>query len=411
MKKIITSASVVLLGTAGVQAAFAPGLSATEQAKPWSISASLRGFYDDNIATQPSGPLKQDSFGFELKPTFRLNFPMEQTFANLAYTYDMKYYENRSNSADHSHIATASLNHAFAPDYKLDLNESFVVAQESELIDKDIRTTPLLRLNGNNINNTASANFEGKIVPKLNFLVGYENRLYDYDDPFYSLALDRMEHMATFNLRWQVLPETVAILGYQFGVSDYTAKASGGTDPRWRNSESHFIYLGADQNFTSQLNGSIRAGMQITEYPNAKEAGSAFTKDNSVSPYVDAKLKYTYTVNSSAELGVKHQKSATDMITGLDQEATAVYGAINHQILPSLLGTLMSQYQMSHLFNGLGKFQNLEENYLTVGAYLDYQINKFLSAETGYNYDRVDSDNAARSFTRDRVYLGLRASY
>jgi len=408
MKKIITSASVILLGTAGVQAAFAPGLSASEQAKPWSIQASLRGFYDDNYATAPSGPNKMDSFGFEVKPTFRLNFPMEQTFASLAYTYDMKYYENRSNSADHSHQATAGLSHAFAPDYKLDLNESFVIAQEAQLLDTFSRP---VRLPGNNINNTAAINFEGKIIPKLNFLVGYENRLYDYDNAFYSQALDRMEHMATLNLRWQVLPQTVAILGYQFGMADYTAKPQPPTDPTWRNSQSHFVYAGADQNFTSQLNGSVRAGVQITEYPNAKNAGSAFSKDNSVTPYADAKLKYAYTVNSSAELGVKHQKSATDMATGLDQEATAVYGAINHQILPSLLGTLMSQYQMSSLFNGLGTFQGLEENYFTLGAYLDYQINKFLSAEAGYNFDRVDSDNGLRSFTRNRVYLGLRASY
>jgi len=411
MKKIITSASVVLLGTAGVQAAFAPGLSSAEQTKPWSIQASLRGFYDDNIATQPSGPLKQDSFGFEIKPTFRLNFPMEQTFASLAYTYDMKWYENRSNSADHSHLASANLSHAFAPDYKLDLNDSFVIAQESELIDKDIRTTPLLRLNGNNINNTASANFEGKIIPKLNFLVGYENRIYDYSENFYSLALDRMEHMATLNLRWQVVPQTVGIFGYQFGMTDYTAKPQGGTDPTWRNSQSHFIYVGADQNFTPQLNGSIRAGIQITEYPNAKNAGSAFTKDSGITPYADAKLKYAYTANSNVEMGIKHQKSATDMIAGLDQEATALYGTVNHQILPKLMGTLMSQYQMSSLFNGLGTFQSLEETYFTLGAYLDYQINKFLSAEAGYNFDWVDSDNAMRTFTRDRVYLGVRASY
>jgi hypothetical protein len=29
----------------------------------------------------------------------------------------------------------------------------------------------------------------------------------------------------------------------------------------------------------------------------------------------------------------------------------------------------------------------------------------------GYNYDRLDSDLAFRSFTRNRVYFGVRATY
>ena len=42
---------------------------------------------------------------------------------------------------------------------------------------------------------------------------------------------------------------------------------------------------------------------------------------------------------------------------------------------------------------------------------LTYEINRFLAAEAGYNYDRLDSDLSFRSFTRNRVYVGLRASY
>jgi hypothetical protein len=46
-----------------------------------------------------------------------------------------------------------------------------------------------------------------------------------------------------------------------------------------------------------------------------------------------------------------------------------------------------------------------------VGLNLAYRINQFLSAEAGYNYDKVDSDLVGRSYSRNRVYVGVRATY
>jgi hypothetical protein len=62
-----------------LQAAYAPGLTAVERSKPWSVSAALRGFYDDNYATAPSGPLRKGSWGMDFSPSLSLNFPFEQT--------------------------------------------------------------------------------------------------------------------------------------------------------------------------------------------------------------------------------------------------------------------------------------------------------------------------------------------
>ena len=53
MKKIVASVSLVAIGASGLQAALLPGLT-TESGKPWTLSATLRGFYDDNINTYPN---------------------------------------------------------------------------------------------------------------------------------------------------------------------------------------------------------------------------------------------------------------------------------------------------------------------------------------------------------------------
>jgi hypothetical protein len=441
MKKIIISASLAALGVASLQAANTTGLTATEQAKPWSVSLSLRGFYDDNYATmnahRADGVRPDDSFGVDVSPSFSLNFPMDQTLFSAGYTYGMRYYEGRGvdasghrNPIDQSHQANVKLIHNFTEDYKLDVSDTFVVAQEAELLTQanqaGVPLTNLMRANGNNIHNMGAINLTGQVTRQLGFLAGYSNNLYDYDDPAYQALLNRMEHMITLNLRWQLQPETVGILGYQFGLIDQTSEKGlpgifvGGVpaymSPEVRNSRSHYFYVGADHTFNPQFTGSVRVGMQYTEYPNAGEArasGVNFENSN-LSPYADANITYNYLPGSTAQLGVKHTRVQTDMLA-LDQEATTMYAAVNHMITAKLTASLIGQYQIGTLNafqTSPGATSNsYVENYFLLGANLGYQINQYLKAEAGYNFDRVDSDVNERSFSRNRVYLGLRASY
>jgi hypothetical protein len=79
---------------------------------------------------------------------------------------------------------------------------------------------------------------------------------------------------------------------------------------------------------------------------------------------------------------------------------------------------LLGQFQHNSFENGVPSaagssitFKDKSENFFLVGLNLTYEINRFLAAEAGYNYDRLDSDLGFRSFTRNRVYVGLRASY
>src|ERR1051326_4569876 len=111
MKKIIASASLAALGAAGVQAAYAPGLSPMEKAKPWTISAVLRGFYDDN-PTASFRTQKQESWGLEVSPSLGVNIAMDQTLIGFNYTYDLRFYEARAkNDADHTHDLSLKISH------------------------------------------------------------------------------------------------------------------------------------------------------------------------------------------------------------------------------------------------------------------------------------------------------------
>ena len=446
MKKIITTASLAALGAASLQAAYTPGLSETEKAKPWSVSASLRGFYDDNYSTLPTHaspgfPTKAASWGIDVSPKFSLNLPLEQTLIGLDYIYDMRWYADRADkhiaSADHSHQVTARLGHEFTEGYKLDLADSFVVAQEPELLSSGL--TPIgtpLRLNGNNIRNTASAKFQAEFTRNFGIEVGYVNTLIDYDQndrnkPFpgavsYSALLDRMEHLINLDLRYRALPMTWAILGYQFGIVDHTSKdefvpgtgfvAKTRSDPSFRDERSHYVYTGVDQMFTKNINGSVRIGVQYTEWPNSDWRNANGTpgvkvKEDSVIPYADASGTYVFTEGGSVQLGVRHSRIQTDIYT-MDQEATTVYASLAYKITPALKGTLLGSAQHASFSGALvPAIDGKSEDFYTVGLNLDYSFNRFLGAEAGYNFDRLSSQLNDRSFSRNRVYFGIRASY
>lgn len=442
MKKLIVSAGLVSLGAASLHAAYAPGLSPQQTSKWWSVSAALRGFYDDNYTTRPSNNGSRSSFGIEASPSFGVNLPLDQTYIGFSYTYSIKWYEDRESSeTDQSHQINLTVSHAFTERVKLDIGETFVVAQEPEILEPAGAVVLPLRSDGDNFRNTGTANLGVELTDQFSVVIGYSNTIYDYeqdaDDVLpgsnppvavgglsRSALLDRMEQLFTFNFRWQALPQTVGVFGYQYGITDYTSDdvlfttpAVGGIPartflPESRDKDSHYVYVGADQNFNSQLNGSVRLGAQFTDYdlPGA---------DDRTSPYADANLSYNYTEGSYAQIGVRHELNATDVafldttragqLPTVDQESTTVYGVVNHKITAMLSANLFGQFQHSE-FNG-GLADGSSDNLFLVGVNLGYQINQYLTAETGYSYDRLDSDASNRSFSRNRVYIGMRAQF
>jgi hypothetical protein len=451
MKKLITSAGLAVLGAASLNAqqiyAPAPGLTATQLSKPWSVSAAIRGFYDDNYAMTPSGGYvdpsgvridPRSSWGYELAPSVGLNWAMEQTYIGLNYLYSFKYYEDRQeHKYDQAHVANFKFSHAFTDRYKLDLADQFVITKEPDLIAP--ANSPNLALGGQNaylmrteqdvLRNYGSATFSAGLTDQLSLLMGYNNTLYDYSDTgssSLSALLDRMEHLITLNMRWQMLPSTVGILGYSFGINSFTgdeqtgipfsnlAITRPGAPTLWsdeRDNYSHYAYVGADHTFNPQFETSVRVGAQITEYHNLPGQD-----EDNIGPYADANITYHMTPDSAVQLGVRHSRMATDA-AALDQENTTIYGSIGYKLLPALTASVLGQYQWNTFDQtqptilASTSTKNQTENFWLAGLNLSYEINRFLGLEAGYNYDHLDSDLAFRSYVRNRVYVGLRASY
>jgi hypothetical protein len=126
-------------------------------------------------------------------------------------------------------------------------------------------------------------------------------------------------------------------------------------------------------------------------------------------------LRWTYAPESYLEGGVTHDINATDVISfsgnefTQDQESTVVYASLNHRIAPKLYGAVTAQFQNS-TWRG-GAIDGETEQYYLAGINLKYLITPHFSTEIGYNYDKLESDLPGRSFDRNRVYIGVAATY
>ena len=423
MKKIFASAGIIALGA--MSAKSAATISAGTADKPWDVSLAVRGFYDDNNSTASGGGGKKGSFGVEVRPSFGFSKHGEQTIFGGRYTYSMRYYEARnSNPVDHGHDLNLWLVHQFSERYSIDFADTFTVSQEPTITEPGLG---VVRSKGDNIHNNANVNFHAQLTRTLELVLGYRNEFYDYEleggntvfpfgAPSYSGTLDRVEHYGNADLRWRFRPETVAVFGYQIGWADYTGDEPIGpslTPPTFavmssaRNSLSHFFYTGLDHAFTRNLTGTVRVGAQFTDYYNANQ--------NTVSPWVDASLRYTYRNSSYLEVGLTHRRNATDAFSILgtsittDQETTSLFGTWKHAITPRLIGTLTGQYQNA-AYNG-GGLDSQNDNIYLFGVSAEYHFTRHLSAEIGYNYDKVESSIGGRGYDRNRVFIGMNATY
>jgi hypothetical protein len=429
MKKLFVSMGLIAAGAASLQAAYAPDASTMTASKVWSVSGTLRGFYDDNYITSSDA---KSSAGFEVSPQFGLNMALQQTELGVRYTYGMYYYFDRnSDPIDQTHQFDLWVDHAFSERWQARLQDSFVVGQEPELVDPD---GAVRRTEGNNFRNTASLSLNTIWTRLFSTQLGYRNTFLNYEesgatepdilaDPVGGATLagllNRMEHSISLDLQWGVAPNTMVFLGGAFSWVDYTGDEpiapdfinGGFLHSDSRNSRSYFGYVGVERSMLANLSFNGRIGVQYTDNYNDP------TGTTSLNPYADLSLIYTYLPGCYAQFGFSQTQTATDQLGydasnghyTLNSDSSTLYASLNHKLTPKLMSTAIGRYQHS-VYNG-GTLDNRANDYLNFGLNLSYSFNPHWSAEAGYNFDTNQSDAAGTDYTRNRIYLGVTAAY
>ncbi|HTV63888.1 MAG TPA: outer membrane beta-barrel protein [Verrucomicrobiae bacterium] len=426
MKKFIVSVGLVAAGSMSLHADYSP--DASDTSKIWSLSGTLRGFYDDNYLTTTK---KEGSAGFEVSPSFMLNAPFEQSEIGIRYTYGLYYYQDRErlglNPIDQSHEFDLWLDHAFTPRWETRFEDSVTVAQEPQLLSTPGTAAAVdNRVEGNNLVNNAMVSLTTDWTELFSTKLSYANTFYDYENsggnylsPSLSGLLDRDENLLALNFQWQATDQTMGFVGVQYGQVVFLSSETIAFDPitgqpydsSTRDNRSEYGYVGATHQFLPNLTGSIEAGVQYTSYYLDPNSSSSF------GPYGSASLVYTYAPGSFAEIGATESRNATDVVAvnsagqiTLDQESTVVYGSIDHSITAKLNGSLTADYQYS-TYNE-GEDNDDPAQLVSIGLNLSYTFSPHLSSEIGYNFDWYHTVVALdQNYNRNRVYLGVTATY
>jgi hypothetical protein len=442
MKKLFVSMGLAAASVASVQLTHADGANGVDS-KVWSVSASLRGFYDDNYSTAPN---KTGSYGLEVSPQVSVSVPLRQTEVGLRYTYGLYYYQQREdlnvNAFDQSHDFDLWVDHAFSETWHGKAEDTFVYSQEPQLatsgFNASIPTTggSLLRTKEDNIGNTADLTLSTDWTKEISTVLIYQNAYFDYDNSTVGFTpgsstgappvglgslLNRDENDASIDLDWILSPHTTFLVGYQLGFVNY----NNGSDAigyntvspylpnsfaRFRDNVSHTGYVGADVDLLANLRFEGKAGVSYYDYYNTTD------KETDVSPYAVLSLTYTYLPGSYAQLGFDETQTAVDVAAvnasgavTQDQQSSDLYASINQKITSKLVGSIIGSYD--YLTYNKGGYDGKNDNFYSVTLNFSYAFNRHFSAEAGYNYYDLKSDVAGRGYERNVVYIGLSASY
>jgi hypothetical protein len=420
MKRTIASIGLVAMGVTALQAQSASTLSQGDRDKDWSVSSSLRGFYDDNFVNQ-SSDIAKESWGLEVTPKVSYSLTsVPNTLVQAGVGNDLRYYA-KPEISDQSVEVTALVNHRFNKHVDVQVDDRFVLAQEPDVMEQGVVSTPL-RLQGDNIHNYGKVGCDlTDVLSNFDIQLSYQNDLYAYDNEVYQQYLDRMEHLAVASFQYHVTATTTGIVDYQFGDREYSDKIfdkGTGVNPNnysstIRNSRSHAVLVGVSQKISKDFEAIARVGGQAFDYYNIDKT--------EWSPEAMLDLTWRYAKTGKLTVGARYQHNATDIVGAgaidsydalvLDQKTLGAYIKEEQTltfISPRLTAAAYGYVQHSK-FNG-GNFSSSSDNedYYVADGKLSYDIIvSRLSADVGYTYTKLSS--SGRPFDRNRVYFGLTA--
>ena len=179
-----------------------------------------------------------------------------------------------------------------------------------------------------------------------------------------------------------------------------------------RNYRTHTLYLGVSEEFSPNLSASVSLGASSTYLYN-----DPISKENSLSPYANASVTYTYMPGCYVQANFTQGQNATDVSTPSAngqltqyQESSVFTLSLNHQLTSKLSGSLIGGYQYSSFKNGAYE-NNTGDSSVSAGLHLNYTINRHFSANAGYDFNELFSTINQRGNSRNVVYLGLGANY
>jgi len=214
-------AAMALPADTGTTSSTTPDGSTTR--KFYTLSASLREIYDDNINTTNTNP--QSSLETDISPSVLVDFPMSDSEFTGRYTFDLTAYSHAPSSVSngggssngsavqYTHEFTAQYIHAFSDRFNLNVAEDFRYFIQPSIL----QSTGTNYQNGPYVANTLNGTATAQWTPLFGTTTTYANTLVRYDDANVAAQQDSLENTGSQTFSFAILPKISVSVG---GIGD-----------------------------------------------------------------------------------------------------------------------------------------------------------------------------------------------
>jgi len=388
---------------------------ASAHRKFYTISASLRETYDDNVNTSMNGS-KQASLETELSPSILVNFPMENSDFSARYTFDITYYSrngpsnnvnngtstsgtsgSNTGSLEYTHEFNAQYTHSFSERFNLISAEDFRYFTEPSLYE----STGTSYNDGTYVSNSLSASLSAQWTPLLGTTTTYANTIVKYEDTAVAAGQNNMENTGSQTFSFAVFPKISLNFG---GIGDtitYDSVSRGYT--------SYTGFIGSQWQALSSLSLSGRGGGTYTETGQSQAPAT-------ISPYGALSIGWTLGARSALSFSYTHEIAPTDQAGANGQVSDQFSANFKYDITPSLSSHLQGMFSKNTVSasltnSGAGGAVSPDENVYSIDTGLTYHYNNYLDFDFGISLSGVSSEISSEEYTRDEAYFGVRGTY
>jgi hypothetical protein len=381
---------------------------ASSSRKWYTLSASLREIYDDNVNTSNTNP--QASFETELAPSILVDFPSADSDFSARYTFDVTYYSNaaavnNSTGTIGSNNGTIEYTQEFIAQYAHAFSDRFNLSLADDL--RYFTEPSILESTGTNYNNGAyvSNSFNGTMSAQWTPLFGttstFSNAVIKYDNSTVAFYQNSIENTGTQILSFAILPKISVNLGGIVDDISYEDVARGYT--------TYTGFIGAGWQTLPSLSVSGQAGGSYV----VPDLGQDY-----VSPYAALTINWTLGKRSALVFNYAHEVTPSDQVDANGQISDRFSSSFRYDITPSLSAHLQGIFTYADVSQqllisntGTGYTESIYE--LDTG--LTYHYNSYLDFDSGITLSGVSgvsSDiSSTNDYSRNQVYVGVRGTY
>jgi hypothetical protein len=364
---------------------------------PFHVSISVRGGYDDNVATQNS--TQQGSAFASANIGINYNFGNTRTQVTLASAFGFTKYIDAPQDVnnDFNPNLTLTLTHKATPRLTLAFTGYATYQQQPDFTNN---LAGLNRQGGSYFYTTDKFSLAYQWAPRFSTITTYTLTVLNYDNSGIGTFEDRTEHTFGNEFHFLLWPTTSLIAEYRYGIVAYDAAG-----PEQRDSTAQYFLGGVDHTFGPRFTVTARAGMEVRDYTNFGSRTDPYFEGTllyALGPHLSLSWTNRYAIE---EPDVPGSPSRTTFRTGL----TARYN-LTARIIAGL-NAFWEHDNNDGAVTFLFVSPAFVEDVYSFGGSLRYAIDRNWGLELGYDFADVESEISLRQYSRNRFYGGLNLQF